>query len=381
MRRAVFVLFAVLIFYMAAMYRSLPFMSLFLLQIFVLVWMLLLTRYLKRHLRMEAPKGMFAGIGNDGFRCEWNYVNTGKLPAGRFRARMRMRYLQETKAHVQCFYGVCESGRGKVCFEMHASYCGMICLRLEQLRVYDYLGMFFGRISLAEEMTVSLLPSGPPLKIEWASPIFQEASFGTEGGGWPVGGGNSLSDEARLPRRDMHYGVPSGYEEIRQIRMYQEGDSYRHIHWNQSARTDRIWIKEYEKEAGRSMTLLLDMDPVHWKNPKDMDAFYRLLHALVLGLIQKADAVSVCWYDKGKGHFDTMEIWNEAQCRDMLLQIYRLDLSKGDGCLEKQLSAYTWADDCLKLDTKLIWSRNEKVIHRFSAEGLEQEIEKQVFVL
>ena len=47
-------------------------------------------------------------------------------------------------------------------------------------------------------------------------------------------------------------------QEIRQIREYRPGDARRFIHWNQSARTGDLWIKEYERQEEPCAVLLLD---------------------------------------------------------------------------------------------------------------------------
>lgn len=47
----------------------------------------------------------------------------------------------------------------------------------------------------------------------------------------------------------------SGSQEIRQIRDYQPGDSYRTIHWKQSARTDTLMAREYAREEKRSLAV------------------------------------------------------------------------------------------------------------------------------
>lgn len=38
-------------------------------------------------------------------------------------------------------------------------------------------------------------------------------------------------------------------DDIRQIREYQTGDSYRHIHWNLSAKTGSLLVKEFSQET------------------------------------------------------------------------------------------------------------------------------------
>ena len=53
----------------------------------------------------------------------------------------------------------------------------------------------------------------------------------------------------------------SSHDYIRQIREYQTGDSYRHIHWNLSSRTGDLLIKEFCGQVDREILVLLDTLP------------------------------------------------------------------------------------------------------------------------
>lgn len=61
---------------------------------------------------------------------------------------------------------------------------------------------------------------------------------------------------------------------------------------------DKIWIKEYEKEIDSCIDILLETDTGDLADPKEMDAFYRLLHSIILGLLEMAQSVKVYWYTR-----------------------------------------------------------------------------------
>lgn len=77
----------------------------------------------------------------------------------------------------------------------------------------------------------------------------------------------------------------NNYEEVRQIREYRDGDSVRHIHWNQTARRDSLWVKEYEEETKGRAVLFLDLkdgkESVYAAEPPDLRGAMRLTLDLV----------------------------------------------------------------------------------------------------
>ena len=77
----------------------------------------------------------------------------------------------------------------------------------------------------------------------------------------------------------------SGGEEIRQLREYAAGDPYRLIHWNQTARTDVLWVKEYEPESERSVVIYLDFFRSLSKQDIPLDAFWEILRAFLEGML------------------------------------------------------------------------------------------------
>ncbi len=82
--------------------------------------------------------------------------------------------------------------------------------KMEQLKVYDYLALFSASRKIRQELTVAAFPNSQPMRME-----------------------------------------------------YRPEDSWRHIHWNQSARTGRLWIKEYEEETNGMAVLGLEMQKEH----------------------------------------------------------------------------------------------------------------------
>ncbi len=53
------------------------------------------------------------------------------------------------------------------------------------------------------------------------------------------------------------------------LRMWQEGDSYKKIHWKQTARQDRLVVKNYEKKGDAVPKIFLDMSRESYRDDRD----------------------------------------------------------------------------------------------------------------
>ena len=198
------------------------------------------------------------------------------------------------------------------------------------MKVYDYLALFSASRKIRQELTVAAFSNSQPMRME-----------------------------------------------------YRPEDSWRHIHWNQSARTGRLWIKEYEEETNGMAVLGLEMQKEHRNSLSDMDCFYRLLSSMVLGFLQQSVRLCVYWFDSEKGCVREMEIFSQEQHRELLLQLYQLSAAEEGGTQEKEMLLRRGAlyGSFFLLDTGLGWYKNGKLFHQFSGENLEQEIEQRVFTL
>lgn len=234
--------------------------------------------------------------------------------------------------------------------------------KMEQLKVYDYLALFSASRKIRQELTVAAFPSSQPMRMEYPEALWRADTDS---------------------REQVVNGRGDGTGEIRQLREYRPEDSWRHIHWNQSARTGRLWIKEYEEETNGMAVLGLEMQKEHRNSLSDMDCFYRLLSSMVLGFLQQSVRLCVYWFDSEKGCVREMEIFSQEQHRELLLQLYQLSAAEEGGTQEKEMLLRRGAlyGSFFLLDTGLGWYKNGKLFHQFSGENLEQEIEQRVFTL
>lgn len=362
MKRVAFLSLSFLTFYFSAMYRSSSLMLLFSMEILIIVCMWLISQYMKRHLKVHFPIKSAVKEKNTEMWCNCEMINTGKLPVSRLKLRLWIHYFQEDQGRRGYLYASSECGKHNQNFGVCAQYCGLLCVELEELIVYDYMAFFSSSEDLNEVLKIGIIPSAQPLMIELISYP------------WEV---DLLKQDGTISKSG------DAVSEIRQLREQRAGDSLRHIHWNESAKTDKIWIKEYERDAYSCFTILLDIKAEHWKNIKNRDAFYRVCYAILLGLLEKVDAVRVIWSNENQNDITEVEVWDQIQCQNMMMQLYQEDFSTANGNILKTIwntKAYP-LDEYLKLDSELSWYINETLIYHFSVENLEEEMTKKVFAL
>jgi uncharacterized protein (DUF58 family) len=87
--------------------------------------------------------------------------------------------------------------------------------------------------------------------------------------------------------------------EFAEHRLYNTGESTRHIDWKVYAKTDRLYTKRYEEETNLRCQLLLDVSPsMHYPaEDKGKLSFGLLASAAIAYMLQKQkDAVSLCTF-------------------------------------------------------------------------------------
>lgn len=374
MRKIGFLLTALLTCYMAGVFRSLPLMVLAGMEgVFFLV-SFFLCRYLRRGLSAEVLRHGEITEKDRWLVCNIRVRNTGRLPVSRFCIRIRYGYGQEEKErksrgkrnryHVKQICGSADRGENTYRLELACRYCGLVTVQMVSLQVYDYLSLFSAARKLTETVEVAVCPQERVL--------YMRQSFIGQGEDFPV-------SEQRILRRGE-----TGHE-VRQLREYEAGDSSRSIHWNQSARTGQLWVKEYEKESDGAAELYLDLEGLEEAELTGQDAFYELLSAVILGLAENMSSVRVYWYDGNRKRLEEREVSSGVQCRELLLLLYREqreasckrmrtfgeDNAGGESRAEREIRGIP--KQSLRLDGKLRLYWKDGLVFDFSERNPEQQ--------
>lgn len=387
MKKFVFLLFSLCLFYVAGMYRYPALMVLAVGQLLLLAFLTVQAHVCKKHLNVRFAEKKAIAVKKESFPCELEIENGGWLPAGCIQFLITYGYGDKKWKEKRCA-GSREEG---TTFSVMPMYCGVEDITLEKIRIYDYLLLGFARKKISDTMQITVFP--------------REFALDIRCGAWES---EELSGENRAER--MEIGIA---DEIRQIREYREGDQRSQFHWKLSARMEDLLVKEYEREQENGVELFLDLKGFDIAALGEKDRFYELLYALLLGLLRIYRKVYVSWNAADKsaekkmkigksaerkmgigGNTERkMEIAEAAQCRALLMRLYELaeagtfaDKETGQESAETEKLTFHsdrryGSDRELALDTKLGLYQGEKLLCQFSAEHLEEEIRKKRIVI
>ena len=390
MKRAAFLLFVILSFYIAGLYRYPPLLVLSAAALLSLPLLFFLPRHLKRRLLVEPVRRSETARKEEELECELRVRNTGRLPVSRFGLRVSAWYgdgqavrkvsgadgAMRPQKYRMVLYGGCDSGESVLRFSILAGHCGLMRISLDRMRVYDYFSLFSAGEKLQEEMTAAVFPAPAELRL-----VFSSAEAGREEP--ETVSACAVSGDSR--------------DEVRQLREYRPGDLGRDIHWDQSARMDALWVREYERETEKTAEIyLFPGRPGQGKRRfrkkqreevrlSRLDDFYLLLSALIHGLLKQEIRVRVYWQRKKNGQMyqngreGGFLIRNPEDLRQLLLFLYKEGFPFVDETAGELPGKAMGEGFCLNPDLELYW--NGRLIHQFSRQRLEREMEEMVFVL
>lgn len=345
--------------YVAGKYRQIPMTVLLTAELILLLIMFILPRYFRKILNIEfSKKNQTIQKGGESL-CSVNADNKGKLPINKLSIKMKFGYPKDKQTVLKKrLIGSAACGNKNFLeFGFKAPYCGMIGANLESVRIYDYLSIFSSYKHLKSEMKIAVFPQERALHIKLPS-------FGQDEN-------NPVTEQATLKSGDDH-------NNIRQIHEYRPGDSIRLLHRNYSAKMGELWVKEYEREKDFRLDLFLDTSAIHKKTAEECDAFYEILSAVVLGLLQNQAIVRVYWHNNLLSGTYYTDIETSEQCKEMLYQLYDTVFDKNQNEL---LPIAAPTVDAMRFNLDLEWYLNDTLIYRFSKTRWNEEINQMTFIV
>ncbi len=284
-------------------------------------------------------------------RCEVETRNTSRLPVSRYAVRLRVRYVSQGRFTARWLSGSCEGKSGRLEFDATPPYCGLMTLWLDRLRVYGPFALSSSWKPQREQRRLAALPPERPMRLELRGP-------GSDAG--------SLAESRK--------GDPSG--SLFEVREALPGEPSRRVHWKLSARTDKLWLREPDREAGRTVRLALDRSDLRKRSVRELDAFYTLLSALTLGLLEHYAAVLVCWTGSGMSE---RSVESASQLWELLPVLYEADRLALEERSDRLSPPPEGGEH--RLDLALRWSIDGVPIRQFRPKTLKRELFGTVFIL
>lgn len=198
----------------------------------------LYLRWMRSRILAGLYKVPAMGNKNSSIKIRIWVSNASRFWSVKYKADVRVGSHFLPKQEKKILSGSIESGSRKVqAYYFASSYCGRAEVCLKSLRIYDFLGIFYGRIKLEERRTVGILPGFElmPLEITRRTREF-------------------LADADE-------YSVEKGGDdpsEVYRIREYRPRDSVHDIHWKLTAKEGQLMVKEHGCPLGCVVLIWLD---------------------------------------------------------------------------------------------------------------------------
>ena len=304
--------------------------------------------------------------------CRLKVTNRGRCPVWLWDAKVL--WVQDGQKNERKLSGqVEELGEAQAGFQISAQHCGFVELSLRRFRVWDPMRL----IGMGVKSGVNFRGGRPALRI----PVFPPRSV------LRVESARGETLQAFGSDQDPAPAVGNEVWEVQQYREYQAGDSVKAIHWNLSARSEELWVKEYSRSDAHRIGLFVDLVQ---RKPMDVggkDAFYEIFLALLMGLLEKYDSVWLHWFDWQEKQWEVRHITEAEQYREVLPCLYEAGWIPAGQLDEKSYREERIARlgaSMLQFDSQLRLSfggAEELVLKQFSPQDYRQEIVEQKVVI
>lgn len=287
--------------------------------------------------------------------------NQSRLPLNYFSVNIAMKYKTDKKGVSKKLSGGAlgkNSGDTESAFYYTAPCCGLIDVSLKKVRVSDYFGLFSSSKKLKNQTgEIYVFPQPKELK-------FMMNPFGAYT--------NQEETETSSDKKG------DDNSEIHVIREYQSGDLMRHIHQNFSAKTGKLWIKEYSKENDYIIDFVIDTSGEKL-DTELLDVLYELIFCITDSIIKEEAVIRLYWYDREIMGMRKSEVSDRESLLKTMTEIYRSDLQCSTE--EYSLSAGKLGEKGMIINAKLDWYFLGKPVYSFDKEKTESELLDHVFDL
>ena len=203
-------------------------------------------------------------------------------------------------------------GRWEVERQLTSQHCGQLACRILELRIYDYLGLFYlrrragkgrGKPALASEtLTLTVFPNTRPL------PQLSEV----------------LPEREEMENLEERYAPSQAGDdpaEIHEIRAFRDGDRPSRIYWKLSGKLEETMVKEYGQPLANRPLFLVELNG----DQEELDGLLDTLVSIAQQLLWEEIPYLLQWYDTEHHTIVRQEI----ESREELDEAFSLLLSGG----------------------------------------------------
>lgn len=360
MRKIVYFLFLVLTFYLAGTHKLKALNLLFLAELILFVALFFTSRYFRKSI--DAKIEIYNREVKKGNVIKGKILVTNKsfLPITYFHIKIEYFNNKVSKIALKKVKGyVPRRSTTEIEFQVKSKYCGVLHLRIKEIKVYDYLLLFNKKKNIKNDIEVLILPSGYQLttEIENKNYIY-----------FPLEEGKYSEVLMNQP------------PEVLWVDKYKYGDSMRDIHWKLSARNDEVLSKKYSSDIENIITLFIDLRNEREISVDKKDIFYELCSAISLGLLKGKISHLVRWYDIEKEKIVETLVRTEEDHINMIEELMlKADLykEKSDDKISNKSYLYeNYFETTISFDLEFKLYLNKSLLMQFSEENYVEEIER-----
>ena len=256
--------------------------------------------------------------------------------------------------------------RGETTFVRSVAFSGTgtYKVRLRKLRVYDFTGLFSGKVRAKEEQKVRVMPRIYQIPVRLGLSV--RNFFG-----------DTEAYDDLFPGHDNN--------ELFDVREYQKGDRLQNIHWKLTAKQDELMVKEHSLPKACAVVLFLDYHPSkRMKRKERMIPYLEAAAGLTFSLTDAECPHYVVWFDKELQDIVRLRVDEEETLFFFLNKLMEIDWAqpKEDIVLryrEKyKREPYVWG---LSLDETLVLKKDGEVLAQLSEKDMEQSLMQVELVL
>lgn len=268
--------------------------------------------------------------------------NRARMMSIRYEVFLTLGNIHDKKRKKRKYAGSVPAGGEETLWcEFETGRCGNIEVRIDTIRVYDFLGIFFLRKKVKKRASVKILPqfSLMPVEITRKTREFQA--------------------EAEEYSGEKRGDDPS---EIYQIREYRVMDSLKDIHWKLSVKEEELMVKERGFPLGCTVLIWFDVRA----GKVSAEGFSKMVEraaSLSVTLAEEKCIHMAAWYEEKNERIVKWRVRDEESACSMIWRLLDLepcrDIKKRDACYEDTFKGQEFSSIVIIDGAGKIWKDGE----------------------